>query len=298
MTVITLTNASPSLRGSLTKWMQEISTGVYVGHFNSRIREKLWERVKENIGNGQATISYTSQNEQGYIFETLNTDRRRIEFDGIHLVFYPIEQPEEQPTQKGFSDAYKHRRAKIFSKSNKKVETEKGCYVVLDIETDGLDLSSNKIIEIGAIKVTEEDIEKLNILIDISNPLPSNIKELTGITDILLKKEGIPIEEALGQLLKFIENYPIIGYSVDFDINFINAELQRLEKQNLRNSRYDLLKYVKKDNMFLDSYKLNYVLKAYGIEEEVPHRALLDAELIKKLAEKVNGFLGIVKKTH
>ena len=47
-----------SLRGDLTKWMQEIATGVYVGNFNSRVREKLWERVVESVGTGEATMSY------------------------------------------------------------------------------------------------------------------------------------------------------------------------------------------------------------------------------------------------
>ena len=39
-TVVTLKSVPPSLRGDLTKWMQEIAIGVYVGNFNSRIREK------------------------------------------------------------------------------------------------------------------------------------------------------------------------------------------------------------------------------------------------------------------
>lgn len=39
LTVITLRNSPASLRGDLTKRMQEISTGVYVGNFNRKIRE-------------------------------------------------------------------------------------------------------------------------------------------------------------------------------------------------------------------------------------------------------------------
>ncbi len=45
MTVVTLSKVPPSLRGDLTKWMQEIATGVYVGNFNTRVREQLWERI-------------------------------------------------------------------------------------------------------------------------------------------------------------------------------------------------------------------------------------------------------------
>src|SRR5574337_193652 len=78
MTVITITKAPAKLRGDLTKWMQEIDTGVYVGNFNSRIREKLWDRVSDCIGSGQATMSYSSRNEIGYDFETLYTSRRSV----------------------------------------------------------------------------------------------------------------------------------------------------------------------------------------------------------------------------
>ena len=85
-TIITLRNSTPSLRGDLSKWMQEIATGVYVGNFNSRVREHLWKRVTENVGNGEATLSYSCRNEIGYNFETHNAKREVIDFDGIPLV--------------------------------------------------------------------------------------------------------------------------------------------------------------------------------------------------------------------
>ncbi len=53
LTVITVKNAPPSLRGDLTKWMQEIATGVYVGNFNTKVREQLWSRVKDSVSNGE-----------------------------------------------------------------------------------------------------------------------------------------------------------------------------------------------------------------------------------------------------
>ena len=88
-TVITLKNAPQSLRGDLTKWMQEISTGVYVGNFNTKIREKLWQRVVDSVGIGEATMSFTQQNEIGYNFKTHNSDKIPINFDGIPLVLVP-----------------------------------------------------------------------------------------------------------------------------------------------------------------------------------------------------------------
>ena len=90
-TVITLKKVPESLRGDLTRWMQEISTGVYVGNYNSRVREFLWKRVVETVGNGEATICYSCRNEIGYAFGTCNTERKVIDFDGIPLVLIPVE---------------------------------------------------------------------------------------------------------------------------------------------------------------------------------------------------------------
>lgn len=49
-TVITLKSVPPSLKGDLTRWMQEIDTGVYVGNFNTRIRDYI---LKKRINNKQ-----------------------------------------------------------------------------------------------------------------------------------------------------------------------------------------------------------------------------------------------------
>ena len=61
-TVITVKNVPKSLRGDLTKWMQEIATGVYVGNCNSKDREQLCSRVLDSIDGGEATISYSYRN--------------------------------------------------------------------------------------------------------------------------------------------------------------------------------------------------------------------------------------------
>ena len=54
MIVITLTDCPPALRGDLTKWLQEINTGVYVGHVSARVRDEIWKRVRESAKGGPA----------------------------------------------------------------------------------------------------------------------------------------------------------------------------------------------------------------------------------------------------
>ncbi|MDD7363432.1 MAG: type I-E CRISPR-associated endoribonuclease Cas2e [Peptoniphilus sp.] len=289
-TVITLTNVPPSLRGDLTKWMQEISTGVYVGNFNTAIREKLWERVKESARTGEATMSYACRNEIGYDFEIGHARRERIDCDGIPLVFIKKEETEqpEQRMDRGFSNAAKFRKAKRFSRGTKKLAEP---YVVLDVETDGLDEKKHEIIEIGIVRVDGDKKDNYHALIEHRHPLPEKIVALTGITDQLLSERGRPLEDVLPEVMQFIGDRPIVGYNVAFDVKFLDRALRTSDEGALKNRCIDLKAMVKKEKQFLKSYTLQSVLKAYGIGRTVPHRALEDAEIIEELSGKVNEFL-------
>lgn len=295
-TVITLKRSTPSLRGDLTKWMQEIATGVYIGNFNTRVREKLWSRVIETVGDGEATMSFAYRNEIGYQFVTWNTRRENIDCDGIPLVLLPVEQKESKKVLTGFSNAAKFRNARKFSGIKPAAKTSALPYVVLDIETDGLDENVNTIIELGAVKVDGETRNEFHRLIRCEQSLPASITELTGITESMLMEEGVFLDDALDDLLNFIGDDILVGYRVDFDIRFINKALEKFNRPKLTNLQHDLMRYVKKEKMFLKDYKLKTALAAYGILEEVPHRALKDARLIARLASKVNKFRDYIAK--
>lgn len=290
MTVVTLSKVPPSLRGDLTKWMQEIATGVYVGNFNTRIREQLWERIKQSVGSGEATMSYAHRNELGYQFETFRTHRKNISYDGVPLVMIPKKQEEsEDSLGKGYSKAAKFRKAKKYG-SKKKVQTPTN-YVVIDIETDGLNSKENHIIEIGAVKVVGTEVETFHSLLEYDYELPEEITELTGITKDMLLSEGRDSQEVLVEFVKFIEDFPIVGYNLNFDVEFINSYLKKYDMERLSNKKFDLLSYVKKEKMFLSSYKLKDVLQSYEIDDELKHRALDDARLTYELSTKVNEFV-------
>ena len=84
-----MTNCPPKLRGDLSKWRLEINTGVYVGHVNARVREALWQRICENIRDGQATMVFTTNNEQHMDFYVHNTSWKPVDLDGIKLMKHP-----------------------------------------------------------------------------------------------------------------------------------------------------------------------------------------------------------------
>lgn len=295
-TVITLKKSTPSLRGDLTKWMQEIATGVYIGNFNTRVREKLWKRVTETVGNGEATMSYAYRNEIGYQFVTWNTERENIDYEGLPLVFLPIHEETSHNKTENFSDASKFREARKFSGVKPTIKTTAATYVVIDIETDGLDESEDTIIEFGAVKFNGEIIREFSRLVCYQKKLSDSIVELTGITESILRDEGIPLDEAMEEFLNFIGDDILVGYGVDFDIRFINKTLERFKRPKLDNLYYDLMRYVKKEKMFLRDYKLETVLGSYGILNKVPHRALEDAQLIAQLSTKVNKFQDFISK--
>ena len=298
-TVITLKNVPPSLRGDLTKCMQEISAGVYIGNFSTRIREYLWKRICDSAGTGACTLSYAYHNEIGYQFQTFHSDRSSIDSDGIPLVLLPVKRKEEnEQLKRGFSSAYKLHKilqasaVKPPAKENIEVEskTEKvKQYVFLDIETTGLNPEKDSIIEIGALYPLGDSLEEFHRFIQTHQSIPKEIIQLTGITDKMLQC-GVAEETALKDLLTFLDKKTIVGYNIKFDINFLNASLNRQGLTCLSNQVVDLLELVRKEQLFQANYRLATSLKAYGIEEEVPHRALEDARLIYRLAEKLNIF--------
>jgi len=288
-TVITLKKVPQALRGDLTKWMQEITTGVYIGNFNTKVREKLWKRVKENVKDGEATLSFSYRNELGYQFDTHNTSFSNIDMEGIPLVFIPNENIDEKREIKhGFSNAAKFRNAKRYMAHRTKLDSKD--FVIIDIETDGLDKEKDYIIEIGAVKSVGGRISEFQSLISYEGTLPKHIVAMTGITTNMLKTNGKNVEVVLKNFKEFIGDLDIIGYNVSFDIEFINIALSKFELEKLENKRYDLTKFVKNEKLFLANYKLQTVIKEYGVGNEVPHRALEDARLIYKLAVKVNKF--------
>jgi CRISPR-associated protein Cas2 len=114
MVVITLSNCPASLRGDLTKWLVEIDTGVFVGRISARVRDNLWERIKDSIKQGRAILVYSTRNEQRMDFRVHNSDWEPIDFDGIKLMLRPspARMKKQGTLRLGYSKASKYRKWK------------------------------------------------------------------------------------------------------------------------------------------------------------------------------------------
>lgn len=112
MTVIVLTNCPPGLRGFLTRWLLEISAGVFIGNPSARIRDALWNEVQQYAGQGRALLAHTTNNEQGFTFRTHDHSWLPIDHEGLTLIRRPNPNtPSANKAPKpGWSNAAKRRR--------------------------------------------------------------------------------------------------------------------------------------------------------------------------------------------
>lgn len=112
MVVIVLTACPVGLRGHLTRWLLEISAGVFVGKVSARVREELWDQVLTMVKDGRALMVHEEQNEQGYSFRSHRHHWDVIDVDGLTLMKRPDQlRPEGSALRQGWSSAAKRRRA-------------------------------------------------------------------------------------------------------------------------------------------------------------------------------------------
>lgn len=89
MLVIVLENVPPRLRGRLAIWLLEVRAGVYVGSYSARVREFIWQQVEAGVEDGNAVMAWRTNNEAGFDFVTLGSNRRiPVDFDGAKLVSF------------------------------------------------------------------------------------------------------------------------------------------------------------------------------------------------------------------
>ena len=149
--------------------------------------------------------------------------------------------------------------------------------IALDLETTGLSPFFNKIIEIGAFKVTAQgSLKTFNELI---NPHVPISPENTKIHNI--KNQDIsdcePIETILPKFLTFAKDLPIIAHNAPFDLGFILFQIHQLSLSFPQNPVYCSIKWSRKVFPNQSSYALKSLCKSFDIKLENHHRALWDA---------------------
>lgn len=149
-------------------------------------------------------------------------------------------------------------------------------YVVVDIETTGLSPAYDEIIEISAIRYEENrEMNKYVSLVKPSFEIDEYITELTGITNEMLA-DAPSIEQCIKEFKEFIRNDLLVGYNVNFDINFLYDNLMNCYGESLSNDFIDVMRIAKRALPELEHHRQKDILDYYDIAVAIEHRAEAD----------------------
>ena len=153
-------------------------------------------------------------------------------------------------------------------------------YVVFDTETTGFHPGNDQMIEIGAVKIrNEEIIDRFDELIDPGKPIPKKITELTCITDEMLKGKDTE-ENVTKRFLEWVGDLPMVAHNAKFDISFMKMAMQKYNLGEFKNTVVDTMSLARILNPDWPNHKLQTLVRRYKIEwnEDEHHRADYDSE--------------------
>ena len=155
-------------------------------------------------------------------------------------------------------------------------------YCVLDLETTGFSATTEKITEVGIMKIKNgEVLDQFSCFVNPEKHIPQRVSEVTNITDDMVA-DSETIDKVFPKILDFIKDSVLVAHNAPFDMGFL--------KQNAKNLGYefdytylDTLSLAK--DLFPDykKYKLGKIADNLGIKVEVAHRALDDVDTTVKV---------------
>lgn len=289
MIVVTLSSCPRSLKGDITKWLIEISPGVYVGNLSARVREKLWVRIEETVKDGLATMVYSARNEQKLQFLTHGTPWKPVDLDGVVLMKEPSKKRSEQ------SSANIPVKPDANFVVTEKVQSAVGLrelqnYVALDIETTGLNPDSDVITEIAMVRVRDGiGVETYQSYLKYSEPvrIPEEVQKMTGITPDILEGQGRAVNTVMAETCEFIGTDPVVCHNAEFDTSFLKKQMEKSGCSYPAVRAVDTLKEARRLVKGCKNFRLKTLAEYFGIDIEKSHSALIDAHVVVYLVENL-----------
>jgi DNA polymerase-3 subunit epsilon len=156
--------------------------------------------------------------------------------------------------------------------------------IVLDCETTGLDEKTNRIIELGCVELWDSmpTGNEYHVYINPHQIMNEEVIAIHGITNEFLADKA-PFSHYVNDILEFIGSDPIVAHNAQFDMKFLNSELNRLFYKPLKNTVIDTLEIARK--LYGTGNNLDNLCKRYGVNNSnrKVHGALLDAQLLSKV---------------
>ncbi len=152
-------------------------------------------------------------------------------------------------------------------------------FVIVDLETTGLSPKNGEIIEIGAIKVVDNEVvDTMDIFVKPSRPLTWFTTNLTGITNEMVD-EGLSTKEALSVFNEFCDGMRLMAHNAKFDMSFLDAYMKKELGKGVREDAMDTLLLSRAIVKDVPNYKLGTLAARFDIDYSGAHRSLRDCEI-------------------
>lgn len=170
---------------------------------------------------------------------------------------------------------------------------ENQTYVVFDLETTGLSPIFDNIIEVGAVKLkNNEIIDRIQFFVKPEKPISEEITKLTNITNEHVKDARCE-KSALKTLVEFIQDATLVAHNASFDMGFIYEKLARYNLPPIPNTVIDTLIVARIIHPKAKKYRLESYASRLGIDYDqlVAHRADYDANVLALIWQRSLSFL-------
>lgn len=155
-------------------------------------------------------------------------------------------------------------------------------YVVIDIETSGINPEKDEIIRLSALKIVSgETADEFSSFVKPRKPLSAEVERLTGITNKSLEEKR-PIKVVMPDFLEFIGGSTLVAHNIGFDMRFINAALKDMGQLIIKNKTVDTLSLARK-KCNAEKFSLRAVAKFLRID----YQDLTDNEIVFQSYEKL-----------
>lgn len=154
--------------------------------------------------------------------------------------------------------------------------------VVLSIETTGFSLKNDSLIEIGAIKLSnEKEVGRFHTFVNPETQISCDVEALTGITNEMVAGQPT-MQEVLPAFLEFVGDSLLVSHNVSFEKGFLKANLKKNGLQ-LTNMWIDTLALSRLLLPTLNKFKIHIVAKKLGIERSDIQGIEADVNLIAEI---------------
>ena len=159
----------------------------------------------------------------------------------------------------------------------RKLYEEGAVFTAFDTETTGITPTNSRIIEIGAVRFSQDGVlDKWTHLFYPDQILSPFIISLTHITQEMVDAAD-PISKHIRDFLRFLDSSIIVAHNAQFDLNFLNAECENCGLPVTKNYAVDTLQLSRIIYPNTASHKLDYLADYLGIDKGASHRAMDDA---------------------